>query len=88
MINLSVRGLASSTTEQSLHKLFAAFGTVHSLSLVRDMFTGKCRGFASVKMEGHEAKVAIANLNNREIDGSVIRVEKERTRLKSVKRRR
>ncbi len=88
MINISVRGLSSSTTEQSLQKLFDEFGTVHSLNLVRDMFTGKCRGFASVKMEGHEAKVAIASLNNREIDGSVIRVEKERSRLKSVKRRR
>ena len=88
MINLSVRGLAGSTTEQSLHKLFAEFGTVHSLNIVRDMFTGKCRGFASVKMEGHEAKAAINQLNNREIDGSVIRVEKERNRLKSVKRRR
>ena len=88
MINISVRGLSSSTTEESLHKLFAEYGTVHALNVVRDMFTGKCRGFASVKMEGHEARAAIANLNNREIDGSVIRVEKERTRLKSVKRRR
>ena len=88
MINISVRGLSGSTTEQSLHKLFAEFGKVHSLTVVRDMFTGKCRGFASVKMEGHEAKVAIASLNNREVDGAVIRVEKERGRLKSVKRRR
>ncbi len=88
MITLSVRGLSGSTTEQSLAKLFSEYGVVHSLNLVRDMFTGKCRGFASVKMEGHEAKLAIANLNNREVDGSVIRVEKERARLKSVKRRR
>ena len=88
MINISIRGLSSSTTEQSLHKLFAEFGKVHSLNLVRDMFTGKCRGFANVKMEGHEAKLAIAGLNNREVDGSVIRVEKDRGRMKSGKRRR
>ena len=88
MISISVRGLAGSTTEQSLLKLFSEFGAVHSLTLVRDMFTGKCRGFASVKMEGHEARAAIAGLNNREIDGSVIRVEKEKSRLKSIKRRR
>ena len=88
MINISIRGLAGSTTEKSLTALFSEFGAVHSLSLVRDMFTGKCRGFASVKMEGHEARVAIAQLNNREVDGSVIRVEKERSRLKQVKRRR
>ena len=88
MINISIRGLAGSTTEQSLQKLFAEFGKVHSLNVVRDMFTGKCRGFASVKMEGHEAKVAIASLNNREVDGAVIRVEKERDRSMSGKRRR
>ena len=61
---------------------------MHSLTVVRDMFTGKCRGFASIKMEGHEAKLAIAGLNNRMIDGSVIRVERERGSLNSVKRRR
>jgi len=61
---------------------------VHSLTIVRDMFTGKCRGFASVKMEGHEAKLAIARLHNREVDGSVIRVEKDNGRLSVVKKRR
>ena len=61
---------------------------MHSLTIVRDMFTGKCRGFASVKMEGHEAKLAIAGLNNREIDGSVIRVEKQKPRFTTVKKRR
>ena len=88
MINLSVRGLASSTTEESLHDLFAPFGKVHSLSLVRDMFTGKCRGFASIKMEGHEANAAINGLNHREVDGAVIRVERAQDRRKSPHRRR
>ena len=88
MINLSIRGLSGSTTEQSLTRLFSEFGKVHSLTLVRDMFTGKCRGFASVKMEGHEAKLAIAGLNNREIDGAVIRVERQKPRFAAVKKRR
>jgi RNA recognition motif-containing protein len=88
MINLSVRGLPGSATEQSVEKLFSKFGAVHSLTVVRDMFTGKCRGFASIKMEGHEASLAIAELNNREIDGSVIRVERERAKPRSFKRRR
>jgi RNA recognition motif-containing protein len=87
LINLSIRGLPSSATEQSLKKLFSEFGRVHSLTIVRDMFTGKCRGFASVKMEGHEAKLAIAGLNNREIDGSVIRVEKQKPRFTTAKKR-
>ena len=88
MISLSIRGLAGSTTEQSLAKLFSTYGVVHSVTVVRDMFTGKCRGFASIKMEGHEARKAIEGLNNREIDGSVIRVEKEKPRFSMVKKRR
>lgn len=88
MINLSVRGLAGSTTEQSLTELFSAYGVVHSVNVVRDMFTGKCRGFASIKMEGHEARKAIEGLHNREIDGSVIRVEKQKPRFSTVNNRR
>lgn len=88
MINLSIRGLAGSTTEHSLTELFSAYGVVHSVTVVRDMFTGRCRGFASIKMEGHEAKKAIAGLNNREIDGSVIRVERQKPRFSMVKKRR
>lgn len=88
MINLFIRGLSSSTTEQSLERLFSEFGKVHALTIVRDMFTGKCRGFATVKMEGHEAKLAIASLNNREINGSVLRIEKDKGRLSAVKNRR
>ena len=87
MINLSVRGLAGSTTEQSLTDLFSQYGVVHSVTVVRDMFTGKCRGFASIKMEGHEARKAIDGLHNREIEGSVIRVEKQKPRFSMVKKR-
>ena len=52
------------------------------------MFTGKCKGFATIKMEGHEAKVAVANVHNREVDGSVIRVEVGGRKGRSTKRRR
>ena len=75
MITLSVRGLSQSTTENTLTELFTQYGKVHSVKLVKDLFTGKCRGFAEVKMEGHEARNAIAGLNNRDFDGSVIRVD-------------
>ena len=88
MINLSVRGLSQSTTETTLTNLFAQYGKVHSVKLVKDLFTGKCRGFAEVKMEGHEARNAIAGLNNREFDGSVIRVDVDKFQKGSKNRRR
>ncbi|MEM7209510.1 MAG: RNA-binding protein [Pseudomonadota bacterium] len=88
MVTLSIRGLSPCTTEESLSKLFSEFGVVHSVSVVRDLFTGKCRGFATIKMEGHEARLALSEMNNREVSGSTIRVYLEKAKLKTVKRRR
>ncbi len=80
MITLSVRGLDKSTTEKSLTELFANYGTVHSVKLVKDLFSGQCKGFAQVKMEGHEARAAIAALNFKDVDGATLRVEIDKGR--------
>ncbi|MBT3045564.1 MAG: RNA-binding protein [Candidatus Thiodiazotropha sp.] len=88
MITLSVRGLPKTTTEESLTALFAEFGVVRSIKLAKDLFSGDCRGFATLDMEGHEARAAIAALDGRELNGSAIRVGQERPRKgKSRKRR-
>ena len=42
------------------------------------MFTGACRGFGFVKMEGHEARAAIGALNGRELRGQRLKVNEER----------
>ena len=88
MIKMSVRGLARSTTEKSLTELFTQFGKVHSVKLVKDLFTGQCKGFAEVKMEGHQARSAISALNFKEIDGSTIRVDIDKGRRSSARNRR
>jgi RNA recognition motif-containing protein len=86
LINLSIRGLAKSTTEESLTRVFSEFGVVRSLKLVNDLYTGECRGFASISMEGHEARGAMSALNNTMLDGSLIRVSQERDSKKRRKR--
>jgi RNA recognition motif-containing protein len=58
MKRLFVGSLSPDTSEASLRELFAPFGTVHSLDLARDIFTGTCKGFGFVEMEGHEARAA------------------------------
>jgi RNA recognition motif-containing protein len=78
LITLSIRGLPRSTTENSLSALFTEYGVVRSLKLAKDLFSGDCKGFASIEMEGHEARAAIDALNGRELDGSRIRVDQER----------
>ena len=81
MITISVRNLPRSMTEQGIHDLFSQFGTVRGLKISKDLFSGECRGFATVEMEGHEAREAMAALDGREIEGRSIRVEKERPRF-------
>lgn len=84
MKKLFVGKLPPSTTETSLKALFTPFGRVHSLHLVRDIFSGHCKGFGFIEMEGHEARVAIANLDGTAFEGNFIDVKFE----KPQKRRR
>jgi RNA recognition motif-containing protein len=77
MKKLFVGKLPSSTTEESLEALFAPFGRVHSLKLARDIFSGHCKGFGFVEMEGHEARAAIAGLDGRSFEGNTINVKFE-----------
>jgi cold-inducible RNA-binding protein len=58
------------TGEQDLRDLFASAGTVETVSVMRDMATGRARGFAFVEMASDEdAQNAITTLNNYEYGG-------------------
>ena len=74
MLTLFVRGLPPTTTEASLSELFGNYGKVFGLKVSRDLFTGKARGVATVDMEGHEARAAIAGLDGHDFEGKTIYV--------------
>lgn len=86
MKKLFVGNLPSTTTEESLRELFSPFGKVHSVDVVIDIFSGQCRGFGFVEMEGHEARSAIAALDRRDYDGKPLRVNFETPRRKGGRR--
>jgi RNA recognition motif-containing protein len=86
MITLFVRHLPRSTPEESLNELFSQYGRVRSLKLVKDLFTGECKGFATIEMEGHEARKAIAALDNAEFEGKQIRVSQDQPRFRRKSR--
>lgn len=88
MKKLFVGSLPSNTTEESLEALFSQFGKVRSLKLVRDVFSGHCKGFGFLEMEGHEARAAIAGLNGRSFEGNLLKVNFEEDRKKGFKGRR
>lgn len=77
MKKLFVGNLASSTKEQELENLFSEFGKVRSLKLVTDVFSGDCKGFGFIEMEGHEARAAIAGLNGKDFNGKPLKVNFE-----------
>lgn len=80
MKKMFVGNLSADTSEEAVRDLFSDYGTVRSIRLVADVFSGKCRGFGFVEMEGHEARAAVAGLNGRTFNGKPIRVNFEETR--------
>ena len=81
---LYVGNLPFTTGEQDLQQLFASAGTVETVNLMRDMATGRARGFAFVEMASEEdAQNAIATLNNHDFGGRNITVNEARPKTSS-----
>lgn len=85
MKKIFVGGLPQATTEESLTALFLPFGKIHSMKLVKDLFSGNCKGFGFLEMEGHEARAAIAGLNGKHLDGNLLKVQFEEESKKGHK---
>jgi cold-inducible RNA-binding protein len=76
---LYVGNLPYETAEQDLQTLFSGVGTVESVNLMRDMATGRARGFAFVEMATDEdAQNAISKLNNHDMGGRNLTVNEAR----------
>ena len=78
---LYVGNLSYNTTETQLRELFAAHGTVSSVDLIMDKFSGRPRGFGFVTMETKEAaEAAVQALNGKAVDGRALTVNEARPR--------
>jgi RNA recognition motif-containing protein len=74
---LFIGNLPANANENDIQNLFSEFGTVRSFKLVTDVFSGQCKGFGFVEMEGHEARAAIAGLNGKDFNGRPLKVNFE-----------
>ena len=76
---LYVGNLPYETGETELQTLFAQAGTVETVKVMRDMATGRARGFAFVEMStDEEAAKAINELNDFQLGGRGLTVNEAR----------
>jgi RNA recognition motif-containing protein len=77
--NIFVGNLSSSVGEAQLKELFQQKGSVESVTVMRDVDTGRSRGFAFVDMTTEEdARKAIAELNAYSLEGRNLTVNEAR----------
>lgn len=77
---LYVGNLPYSSTEEELKEMFGRIGSVESVSIITDRFSGKSKGFGFVEMASEEeASKAVSELSGQEIGGRKIIVSEART---------
>ena len=76
---LYVGNLPYETGDSELQELFGRAGSVDSVAVMRDMATGRARGFAFVEMSTDaEAQKAIQELNEYQLGGRSLTVNEAR----------
>ena len=80
-MNIFVARLNYDTREDDLRAAFEAHGSVDSVKIIMDKFTGRSKGFGFVEMpDDEEARAAITNLNDSDLDGRNIVVKEAQAR--------
>jgi RNA recognition motif-containing protein len=80
MKSIYVGNLSYGASEQEINELFAAYGEVRSVRLIKDKETGKARGFGFVEMDADGADKAIEALEGKEFLGRNLKVNEAKPR--------
>lgn len=80
-MNIYVGNLSREVTEDDLQQMFADFGQVASVTVIKDKFSGESRGFGFVEMPNKaEGQAAINGVNGKELKGRRLNVNEARPR--------
>jgi RNA recognition motif-containing protein len=86
--NLYIGNLAEAVTETDLKTNFEQAGSVVSVNIIKDRYTGLSRGFGFIEMgTEEEAKEAIKRFDNGELLGNAIKVNEAKPKPDSSNRR-
>jgi len=70
-----VGNLPFSFDDEGLKKVFATYGEIEEVSVIKDKFSGRSKGFGFVTFKSDEdAKKAIAGLNDKDVEGRNLKV--------------
>ncbi|MBU4376660.1 MAG: RNA-binding protein [Candidatus Omnitrophica bacterium] len=80
-MKIYVGNMSYDTTEDDLKQAFEAMGQVASVSIIKDKFSGRSKGFGFVEMpDNTQAEAAIAGLNGKDLQGRTLNVNEARPR--------
>ena len=86
-MNIFVGSLPFSIDEADLRESFGVYGTVNSVKIITDKFTGRSKGFGFVEMPvDAEAQKAIEELNGASVQGRTIVVNKSEPKPEGERR--
>ncbi|KAI4834764.1 RNA-binding protein [Plasmodium brasilianum] len=78
---LFVGGIDETLDEKSLYDIFSSFGDIRNIEIPVNVVTKKNRGFAFIEyVEKEDAKHALYNMNNFELNGKKIYVNYSKTK--------
>ncbi|MBM3437491.1 MAG: RNA-binding protein [Bacteroidetes bacterium] len=78
-MNIYLGNLPYNVSEDELMEIFEGYGTVNSIKVITDKFSGRSKGFGFVEMANDdEANKAIEELNGAEVKGRNITVNQAR----------
>jgi RNA recognition motif-containing protein len=87
-MNIYVGSLAYDVTDDEIRDVFSPYGEISSISIIKDKFSGKSKGFGFVEMpKQEEAEEAIKCLDESEMKGRNIKVNEAKPREERPKRR-
>ncbi len=83
-MNIYVGNLSYEVTEDELQKAFEEFGEVESAKIIKDMYSGRSKGFGFVEMPTEsDGNAAIEGLDSKELKGRAVKRANARLRQRT-----
>ena len=80
-MNIYVGNLSYDTDDHALRQAFEKYGSVDSVNIIFDKFSGRSKGFGFIEMpDNSEAQKAIDELDGQDLDGRNIKVNQAKPR--------